>query len=127
MKFSCWSNGSSSQLLPKNIIKLDRNNYILWKSQVLSTLRGHGLEGYVDGSHKCPSKFVASSLIKETSAEATINPNYLARRKHDQFLLSNWFLSTLTKSVLGQVVGCTIVMEVWQALELCSHHSQRRD
>ncbi|KAH9778852.1 hypothetical protein KPL71_007491 [Citrus sinensis] len=31
-------------------VKLDRGNYIMWKAQVLPTIRGNGLENFIDGT-----------------------------------------------------------------------------
>ncbi|KAL9438183.1 hypothetical protein AB3S75_023949 [Citrus x aurantiifolia] len=41
-----------------NPIKRDRSNYMIWKQQVLSSIRGNGLEGYIDGSRICPGQFL---------------------------------------------------------------------
>lgn len=105
----------STNVAQSSSIKLDRNNYIIWKSQLLPVLRGHDLEGYVDGTHKCPSRMISSSS-EENSSQATVNPAYNSWIKQDQLLLS-WILSTLTKGVLAQVVGCVSLRDVWQTLE----------
>lgn len=84
------SNGPfSNNFTHSNLIKLDRNNYILWRSQILPTLRGHDLEGYINGTHKCPSKFAANDPTKEgSSADTTVSATYIAWRRQDQLLLS---------------------------------------
>ena len=41
-------------------VKLDRTNYMIWKQQVLSSIRGNGLEGYIDGSKICPDQYLSS-------------------------------------------------------------------
>lgn len=105
-------------LSPSNLIKLDRHNFVLWKSQILPVLRGHDLEGYADGSLLCSPKFTAgsSSDTNLNKAEVILNSAYLAWIKQDQLLLS-WILSSLTKGVLAQVGGCTTARGVWQSLE----------
>lgn len=40
-------------------VKLDRTNYTIWKQQVLSLVRGNGLESYIDGSNLCPDQFLS--------------------------------------------------------------------
>ena len=35
-------------------VKLDRSNYLIWKTQVLPAIRGNGLENLVDGSQAKP-------------------------------------------------------------------------
>ncbi|KAF4370977.1 hypothetical protein F8388_002870 [Cannabis sativa] len=41
-------------------IKLDRNNYTLWRNLVSTIIRGHRLEGYVNGTKPCPTEFVGA-------------------------------------------------------------------
>ncbi|KAL9451702.1 hypothetical protein AB3S75_013303 [Citrus x aurantiifolia] len=38
-------------------IKLTQSNFMLWRSQVISSIRANELEGFVDGSHTCPPRF----------------------------------------------------------------------
>jgi hypothetical protein len=38
--------------------KLSKNNLQLWKMQVLPTIRGAQLEGFLDGSVSAPSKLI---------------------------------------------------------------------
>lgn len=93
-------------------IKLDRTNYLLWKSQFIPLLRGHDLLGYVDGSKACPAK---------SDLDA-----YSAWQKQDQLLLS-WILTTLSESILVQVLGLATSNEVWTALkrQFSSHNRAR--
>ena len=39
-------------------IKLERGNYLIWKSQILPILRGHGPDGFVTGMKPCPNEFI---------------------------------------------------------------------
>uniref|UniRef100_A0A803P2C0 Integrase catalytic domain-containing protein n=1 Tax=Cannabis sativa TaxID=3483 RepID=A0A803P2C0_CANSA len=41
-------------------IKLDRNNYTLWRNLVSTIIMGHRLEGYVNGTKPCPTEFVGA-------------------------------------------------------------------
>ncbi|XP_075103758.1 uncharacterized protein LOC142178326 [Nicotiana tabacum] len=99
---STISSPFSNNISQSYIIKLDRNNYVLWRSQVLPTLRGHDLEGYMDGSCECPPKFIQGSGSDTNTVES---------------LLLSWLLPSLTEGVLAQVVGCTTSQEVWVSLE----------
>lgn len=87
-------------------VKLDNSNYLLWRTQFLPLLKGYELEGFVDGSNKCPA---------ETLTNNTINPEYIAWNKQDQILLG-WLLSSLTESALAHVVGLQTSQAVWEAL-----------
>ena len=75
-------------------IKLDRSNYMLWKNQVLASIRGNRLEGYINGEKIAPNQFIASSSFAETTTGATgssqqiENHEYTIWRFQDQTLLS---------------------------------------
>ena len=42
-----------------NPIKLDRSNYTIWKSQILSSVQANELEGLLNGSKLCPDQFLS--------------------------------------------------------------------
>lgn len=95
-------------------IKLTQSNFMLWKSQVISSIRANELEGFVDGSHVCPPKVFMSPGPNRTTI-TTPNPEYQIWRKQDHILLS-WLLSSLSEGVLGTVVDCSTSCEVWTTL-----------
>ncbi|KAL8507591.1 hypothetical protein ACS0TY_018218 [Phlomoides rotata] len=48
--------------LPLNqliLVKLNEDNYLIWKQQVLVVVRGHGLDGYLTGGRPCPDEFLS--------------------------------------------------------------------
>ncbi|KAL5744585.1 hypothetical protein ACOSQ2_027701 [Xanthoceras sorbifolium] len=54
---------NQSQLISKNLnfnlpIKLDDNNFIYWKTQILPIVRAFDLEDFIFGLTTCPVKFV---------------------------------------------------------------------
>ena len=56
------SNPPSLQLLNHVLpIKLDRNNYVLWKTRMENVVFANGFEDYIDGTNKCPPKEIRSS------------------------------------------------------------------
>ncbi|KAL2517773.1 Uncharacterized protein Adt_14020 [Abeliophyllum distichum] len=59
-------------------IKLDRDNFLLWKNVIMPVVRGHGLEGYMLGTKICPPQVLNSQLTNETGTivEAWLNPEY---------------------------------------------------
>ena len=87
---------------------------MLWKSQVISSIRANELEGFVDGSHVCPPKAFMNAGPNRTTI-TTPNPEYHIWRKQDHILLS-WLLSSLSERVLGTVVDCSTSCEVWTTL-----------
>jgi hypothetical protein len=102
-------------------LKLDENNYLLWLSQVVPTLKSHELMGIVDGSDPCPPQHVLDDARKEVP-----NPSYAIWIKKDQFLLS-WINVNLAESVLATVYGLQTSKEVWDALanRFASHSRSR--
>ena len=102
-------------------IKLDKGNFLVWRSQFLPILKLHDLEGLVDGTSLCPTKFLPSST---SNAIPTLNPDYIKWMKMDQMLLC-WLISSLTEPVLAHVVGLTTSREVWCSLERIFSSSSR--
>ncbi|KAL5549165.1 hypothetical protein UlMin_004396 [Ulmus minor] len=60
-------------------VKLDPNNFLLWKIQMENVIIVHGLEGFIDGTNLCPSQF----LNQEN--RTTLNPLYTAWQRQDKF------------------------------------------
>jgi hypothetical protein len=79
--------------------KLTRDNYILWRAQVLPPIRGAQLEGILDGSVKASAKFL--EVVKDDkSKEVVPNEAYATWLKQDQQVLGH-LLNSITKDVLG--------------------------
>ncbi|KAL4355415.1 hypothetical protein GQ457_06G009610 [Hibiscus cannabinus] len=89
---------------------LTRSNYLLWKQQVVLTIRGLGLEGYLDGSVAAPAK-----IVRNRAGEQIVNPLYLQFVKQDSSLAS-WLLSTVSADILPQLVGSESTRDVWSAV-----------
>lgn len=95
-------------------IKLDKENYLLWKAQFLPYLRSSQLIGYVDGSLQCPSRMITATT--DFGASQTLNPAYLTWYDQDQMVLSR-ILSSLTKEMLAHVMNMMTTYEAWTTLE----------
>jgi hypothetical protein len=79
--------------------KLTRNNYILWKAQVHSALKGAQLANFIEPTAKPPNVFLAPK--KDDKKEpATPNPEYAMWVAKDQTVL-NYLLSNLSKEILA--------------------------
>jgi hypothetical protein len=95
--------------------KLTRDNYILWRAQILPPIRGAQLEGILDGSVKAPPKIM--EVIKDDKTKEMVsNEAYATWLKQDQQVLGH-LLNSLTKDVLGQVATATTAVEAWAALD----------
>ncbi|KAK6158699.1 hypothetical protein DH2020_006013 [Rehmannia glutinosa] len=93
-------------------VKLNDSNYLLWKMQVLTVVKGCGLLGYLTGAISAPTQFIVNTETNETK----INPEFESFTKQDQ-LLASWMLSSLSESVLILVVGLDSSADIWRCLE----------
>ena len=101
-------------------LKLNEENYLLWKQQVLAAIRGHNLQQYIVSSSSIPPQF----LSLEDEVLGTLNPEFLAWEQKDQLLLS-WLLSSLSEPMLTRFVGCNQSRQLWDQIHQ-HFHSQAR-
>ena len=73
------------------LIKLDRTNYILWRTQMKNIVFANGFKDHVEGPKPCPSK--------ETSS-GDINIEFIHWRRYDRMILS-WLYSSLTPAIMS--------------------------
>lgn len=116
---STLSSGSTPNLttpiLPQNhpsSIKLTENNYLVWRQQILATVRGYGLESFLTGKTAPPEEWIC----EDGSSEERLNPEFSAWNRQDQ-LLSAWIQSSLSECTMVIVFGLSAAYEIWQALE----------
>lgn len=76
--------------------KLNRSNFLAWKSQILLALHGHDLFRYLDEDP--PLKNITVEGVEKS------NPAYFHWYKQDQLLLT-WIRSLLSETILNQVVS----------------------
>ncbi|KAI9153363.1 hypothetical protein LWI28_010171 [Acer negundo] len=57
-------------------IKLDRDNYLLWKNMVLPVIKGHYLEGFINGKTPCPPEIISETISDSTFVEVQQNPDF---------------------------------------------------
>ncbi|KAK1552652.1 hypothetical protein Q3G72_020893 [Acer saccharum] len=95
-------------------VKLDNDNYIYWKAQVLRVIRAFELEDFISGLKSAPSKYVEVQSAGEK--QSVLNKSYVNWNKSDQLLLS-WLFSSINQNLIGQVIDCKNSQEVWSTLE----------
>ncbi|KAL9428779.1 hypothetical protein AB3S75_030712 [Citrus x aurantiifolia] len=69
-------------------IKLDRSNYTIWKSHILSAIRANDLEGFLDGSRTCQNQLLTDKSMSINVAVILENPAYTTWKRQDQMILS---------------------------------------
>ena len=100
-------------------IKLSKSNYLLWKTQVFPVIQALDLEEHLLGLSLPTNKFVSVEIVNESGErviENRISKEFNIWRKVDKILMS-WIFSTVSESVIGQLVGCSSSFEVWNKLE----------
>ncbi|TXG55646.1 hypothetical protein EZV62_020902 [Acer yangbiense] len=98
-------------------IKLDRQNFILWKTMVTTIIKGHRLDGHLYSTRPCPPEFLPSPTTPGVSDSGSCsNPEYEKWLVNDQ-LLMGWLYSSMTENVALSVMGSTTAAGLWKALE----------
>lgn len=98
------SSTSTTHLGPQVSEKLTRDNFLLWKAQVLRPIRGAQLDGILDGAEQAPAK-----TMEDDKKQIVPNPAY------KQVL--GYLVNSLSTTVLAQVETLKTASEVWKALE----------
>ena len=111
-------------------LKLDRNNFAIWRSLILPAVRALDIEGFLDGSRVCPPRFVPNSngegSSTSTQPHITVNPDYVAWIRMDQAVMV-WLLGSISEGMLGHVVRCASSQQIWSTLtSLFSSNSKAR-
>ena len=105
--------------------KLTRDNFLVWRAQVLPAVRAARLVGILDGSSAEPSPMIQVEK-PDKSTEKVENPAYVQWIAQDQQVLS-FLLSSMTKEILVQVSSLEHTAEVWKAItEMFSSQSKSR-
>jgi hypothetical protein len=68
------SSSSSSGFQTTLVVRLDCNNFLLWKTLIIHNLTDQGWMGYLDGSIPIPSKTITTGIGDATIT--TPNPDY---------------------------------------------------
>jgi hypothetical protein len=94
--------------------KLSKNNHTVWRAQVLATLRGARLEGFIMGKKKAP----AEELEGNDGDKKNMVPNleYEDRLTGDQQVLS-FLLASISKEILVRIATAPTAEEAWKKLD----------
>ncbi|KAH9698856.1 retrovirus-related pol polyprotein from transposon RE1 [Citrus sinensis] len=75
-------------------VKLDQSNYLIWRSQVLASIRGNRLEKFIDETVTPPPSHIAQRIDDEL--RFVENPDLSSWKAQDQVLLG-WLLSSMSE------------------------------
>lgn len=87
-------------------IKLDRNNYLTWKSQIEPIVDGFDLTAHLDENFTAPAQKIS------VSDQLIDNPAFHRWRKQDRLLLG-WLRSTISGTILSQYMACQTASSLW--------------
>ncbi|KAL9460414.1 hypothetical protein AB3S75_003593 [Citrus x aurantiifolia] len=96
-------------------VKLDRSNFLLWRKQVLTSIRGNRLEKFISEPQIIPEQYL-SNATADGSGENVENPAFLNWRALDQTLLG-WLLSTISEGIMSSVLSYDTSFDVWKSIE----------
>jgi hypothetical protein len=98
------------------IVKLNHDNFLLWKAQLVPYFRGQDLFGYIDGSIPKPPKIISVTHPETYVVSERLNPAYSQWVRQDNLILST-LMTSLSEPILAQVVTYTSSKAVWNALD----------
>ncbi|CAJ2644825.1 unnamed protein product [Trifolium pratense] len=119
---SAAQTNQKNDLLSTISVKLDRENFPLWKSLVLPLIKGSKLDGYLLGTKKCPEQYITSNDISSKKS----NPEFEDWHAHDQQILG-WLRNSMTEGIATQLLHCETSKELWdEAQGLAGAHTRSR-
>lgn len=89
-------------------LKLNHDNNLLWKAQLLPYLRHHNLFRYIDGLIPTPQLFDDSLTLQQAF--------FTTWKQQDQVLMSI-LISSLSENLIAHVLEATSSHEIWEILE----------
>jgi gag-polypeptide of LTR copia-type len=89
--------------------KLTDANFLTWKNQIQLIIEGHDLDSHL--LHPPPE-----ATIRAITGTEVLNPNYLFWKRQDK-LLNAWIRSSLSDSILSQVMSARTCRDLWLALD----------
>ncbi|XP_016743205.1 uncharacterized protein [Gossypium hirsutum] len=91
-------------------VLLDDNNYLLWRQQILFTVKTYKLQSFLDSRTFPPTQHVSNKhgVLHE-------NPEFVHFEQQDSALVS-WLLSSVSQTVLPHLIGMNTSAQIWNAL-----------
>lgn len=96
-------------------MKLDDTNHLKWCFHIKLLLEGHRILEFVDGTKKCPSRFVNDLNVEDIKIDA-----YQVWKMHDRAIMQ-LITTTLSSTAMPCIIGSTISNEMWVISSKGSH------
>ncbi|KAL9459370.1 hypothetical protein AB3S75_002715 [Citrus x aurantiifolia] len=98
-----------------NPIKLDRSNFLIWRKQVLTSIRRNRLEEFISKNQTIPEQHIIQTTV-DGSVQKVDNPAFINWRAQDQILLG-WLLSSVNEGILSSILNCDNSRDAWRSIE----------
>ena len=93
-----------SNMASMMIVKLDYNNYLVWRHQIEVILEAYSMINFIEDNLEAPDPLLKDSSGNYTIEAIEANPEYIQWRNRDQTLFT--FINfTLSLSILALIVG----------------------
>ncbi|KAI9178083.1 hypothetical protein LWI28_022537 [Acer negundo] len=96
-------------------VKLNHDNYLLWKNMVLPVIRGNRMEEFITGAKQCPHEFIEVTGEESIKTELEDNPDYEEWIVQDQILLG-WIYNSIDIDVASELMGYETSKQLWDAI-----------
>lgn len=101
-------------------IKLYQNNFIVWRTQVLTSIKGNRLESFITGENKCPDQYLnqnTNAAISSVAGSGSRIDNLIFSTliKTNQLLLSR-MTSLIQENLLSFVIHYVSSQKLWDSL-----------
>ncbi|GKE79580.1 retrovirus-related pol polyprotein from transposon TNT 1-94, partial [Tanacetum coccineum] len=127
LHFATTTNSNLNFQIPTINIKLDRSNFILWRTTIISALETFDLQEHVLNPNPPPTTIDVPAVeavpatdttpaVAAVPATTAVNPDYTTWKKRDRFVLL-WLKSTLSDHALAMVALATSSRLAWITLE----------
>lgn len=112
MDKNALASSSITNIYSVKTVKLNKNNYAIWRQQVAVILRGSGLLGHVDGTSQMPSPIPNSQGKFIKNAQGLDHEDWIQQDS----MLMGWLMTSMTEEVLPKVCVCTTSADMWSTL-----------
>ena len=92
-------------------IKLDEENYLLWKQQAEATIEGFDTVKFIT-CEDIPYKY-ASAIDQENGVTIVECRDW----KKQDALVKSWLLASMSTQFTIRIVGCELLFQIWKRLE----------
>ena len=113
------ANSTNFSFTCNNPVKLDQSNYLIWRSQVLTSMRGNRLEKFIDETVTPRPSHIAQRIDNEL--RYIENPDLSSWQAQDQVLFG-WLLSLMSEGTISLLFNLETSLKVWKAIKTQFHN-----